>query len=99
MYNILNVKRKRELFLRFARIKEISVDNNIHRIGINDSSQSFIENLKCIGSVRYIGIPTRCKEVHYKLQFKQAFGEHDGVYDCVRYFTTNKKCAYTIIHQ
>merc|ERR1712228_1119084 len=87
-------KNKRGLFLRFARIQEVIANHTIHRIGINDCIELYAGNRKSIGVVRYIGMPPRCKEIYYGIQFRKPIGDNDGVYHGTRYFTTNKKCAY-----
>merc|ERR1712130_616214 len=89
-------KNKRGLFLRFARIQEVIANDTIHRIGINDCIELYAGNRKSVGVVRYIGIPPRCKEVYYGLQFRKPIGDNDGVYHGTRYFTTSKKCAYFV---
>merc|ERR1719361_3236112 len=63
-------KNKRGLFLRFARIQEVIANHNIHRIGINDCIELYAGNRKCVGVVRYIGMPPRCKEIYYGIHFE-----------------------------
>jgi len=86
-------KSKRGLFLRHARIQEVIASPNIHRIGIHDTIEVYAGNRKRVAEVRYIGIPPRCKEVYYGIQFRKPVGDNDGEYHGNRYFTTKSKCA------
>ena len=93
-------KIKRGLFVRRNRINRVfpqkSSNSLPHRIGINESIRIQINEQSVIGSVRYIGIPFKTKDIFYGLILNKPIGDSNGSFHGIRYFSTNTNCAYFI---
>ena len=82
------------VFLQHSAIKYVVENDEISKIGIEDTVKLFIADRKAYGTVCYIGTPSYQNEVHYGIKLNQPIGDNDGIYNGIRYFRTNENFAY-----